>query len=147
MNANEVIKLNDEVIQAWNSKDVEKFLKLCDQNIVWRDLGTPEPFKGKEGARKFYNQWQTAFPDFKLKIISTVATTDNIAVEVEFSGTNTGPLKMGDAPDIPATRKKVTASRGAYIGRVKDGKFTTVNTYPDLIGMMMQLGLMQEMHV
>ena len=145
MSINDVIKLNDDVIKSWNSHDTEKFLTYCDQNIVWRDPAYSELIKGKDGARKFINAWITAFPDFKIKVVNTIATADAVAVELEFSGTNTGTLSMGDMPGIPATKKKVT-NRGTYFGKIKDGKFTHVNTYPDLAGMMTQLGLMQEMH-
>ena len=146
MNVNDVLKLNEEVIKSWNRHDTEKFLSYCDEKIVWKDLSNPEPFKGKDGARKFFSQWLTAFPDLNIKVINSFANTDSIAVEVEFSGKNTGPLKMGEMPETPATNKQVTASKGSYFGWVKDGKFTEVHTYPDLAGMMAQLGLMQEAH-
>ena len=90
--------------------------------------------------------WLKGFPDLSIKILNTIVTTDSVAVEIEFSGKNTGPLKMGDAPEIPATNKKVVNSKGSYFVWVKDGKFTEVHTYPDLLGVMAQLGLLQEVH-
>jgi steroid delta-isomerase-like uncharacterized protein len=147
MNANDVIKLNEEVIKSWNAHDTVKFLTYCDQNITWTDVAVPQPYRGKEGAGKFFDTWLKAFPDLKIKVINTIATPDSIAVELEFSGTNTGQLKMSDMPGIPATNKKVIASKGAYLGWIKDGKFVRVNTYPDMAGMMAQLGLLQEAHV
>ena len=144
MNANDVIKLNDAVMDSWNRHDTKKFLTYCDENIVWRDSASPEPMRGKAGAEEFFNMWTTAFPDFRLKTLNQVANDDSIAVEIEFTGTNTGPLKMGDQPEIPATNRKVT-NNGCYFGKVKNGKFTEVHTYPDLAGMMVQLGL-QEAH-
>ena len=48
-------------------------------------------------------------------------------------------------PQTQATRKKVN-NRGTYFAKVKNGKFIEVYTYPDLAGMMVQLGLMQEQH-
>jgi predicted ester cyclase len=144
MNANDVIKLNDAVMDSWNRHDTKKFLTYCDENIVWRDSASPEPTRGKAGAGDFFNMWTTAFPDFRIKTLNQVANDDSIAVEIEFTGTNTGPLKMGDQPEIPATNRKVT-NNGCYFGKVKNGKFTEVHTYPDLAGMMVQLGL-QEAH-
>jgi steroid delta-isomerase-like uncharacterized protein len=144
MNNNDVSKLNDAVLDAWNRHDVKKFLTFVDENIVWQDTASPEPIRGKEGAEQFFNGWSTAFPDFKITPLSTVVSGDNIAVEIEFRGTNTGPLRMGDQPEISATNKKVS-NRGCYFGKVKNGKFTQVHSYPDLAGMMVQLGL-QEMH-
>ncbi len=35
--------------------------------------------------------------------------------------------------------------RGTYFVRVRDGKVVEFNSYPDLAGMMMQLGLMPPM--
>ena len=77
-----------------------------------------------------------------MKTLNTIVADDKIAIELEFSGTNTGPLKVGDQPEIPATNKKVT-NKGCYFGKVKHGKFVEVRTYPDLAGMMMQLGLLE----
>ncbi len=145
MNTNEILKLHDAVIETWNNHDTKGFVALCDDKIVWKDLASAEPFNGKKGAEEFFNNWKTAFPDFKMKTLNKVATENTIAVELEFTGTNKGPLKMGtDTPEIPATNKKAT-SKGCYFAKVKNGKFIEVNTYPDLAGMMMQLGLIHEM--
>ena len=144
MTTNDVLKLHNDVMDSWNRHDTKKFLTYVDENVVWRDIANPEPFKGKKGAEEFFKNWKTAFPDFKIKTQSTIISGDTIAVELEFSGTNSGPLKVGDQPEIHATNKKVT-NKGCYFGKVKNGKFTEVHTYPDLAGMMMQLGLM-EMH-
>src|SRR5438552_16862663 len=109
MNVNDVLKLNDSIMEAWNRHDTEKFLSLCDENIVRKDTSSPQPTKGKQGAKEFFNKWVTAFPDFKMKLVNTVATEDSVACEIEFSGTNTGRLKISDeVPEIPATNKKVT---------------------------------------
>lgn len=137
MTTQEVIQLNADVIASWNAHDVEKWLSHCDENIVITDTGSPEPYIGKAGAREFIEQWNIAFPDFKISQIETVANETSIAARLEFSGTNSGPLR-----EIPATQRKVVNSKGVYFAKVKDGKVVELNTYPDTIGMMMQLGLM-----
>ena len=146
MSVNEVLKLNDQVIESWNKHDTKRFLELCDESIVWKDLGNKEPYKGKKGAQQFFENWLTGFPDLKLKVLNTIANENSVAVELEFTGTNRGPIKVGpEVPEISATNKTVT-NRGTYFGKVKNGKFTEVRTYPDLAGMLMQLGLLQEVH-
>ena len=144
MSAKEVLKLHDDVMDSWNRHDTKKFLTYVDEKIVWQDLGSPEPIRGKGGAEEFFNNWSTAFPDFKMKVLNTVVAEDSIAAELEFTGTNTGTFRMGDQPEIPATNRKVT-NKGCYFAKVKNGKFTEIHSYPDLAGMMVQLG-MQEMH-
>ena len=145
MTTQDVLRLNKAVVDAWNTHDTEKFLALCDENVVWTDSGNPQPYKGKKGAREFYELWNIAFPDFKLSLVSTVANENTVASQLEFSGTNSGILKMGDM-QAPPTNKKVTANKGACFAWFKDNKLTAVSSYPDLAGMMAQLGLLHELH-
>ena len=143
MSAQETTKIDDAVVASWNSHDLEKFIALLADNVVWYDLGSPEPFKGKDAARVYMQSWLTAFPDFTMRPKNRLVTDDQVAVELEFSGTNKGPLQgPPGTPPIPATGKKVTASKGAYFARVSGGKVVEIHTYPDNPGMMMQLGLM-----
>ena len=143
MSMQETQKVDDAVMAAWNSHNLDALVALCADNIVWHDLASPEPMRGKEGARMFMQGWNTAFPDFVIQQKNRVVTDDQVAVEVAFSGTNKGPLQgPPGTPAIPATGKKVTNSKGAYFARVQGGKVVEVHTYPDMPGMMMQLGLM-----
>lgn len=103
-------------------------------------LGLPEPLRGKEAAAEHFNSWMTVFPDMTSKASSRIVEEDSVAVELNFSGTNTGPMQMGE-DTIPATGKSVSA-RGAYFARVRDGRLVELNTYPDAVSMMSQLGLM-----
>ena len=148
MNANDLLKLHEQVVDSWNRHDSKKFVTLMDENIVFNDTGYPRPIKGKADAEKYFNAWVVAFPDFKMKTLNTVISGDFIAAEVECSGTNKGPLKIGDQPEFPATNRKVT-NRVCFLAKVKNGKTTEVNIYSDVAGMMVQLGLheVHEMHV
>jgi predicted ester cyclase len=143
MNPKDFQKLNEEIIDCWNKHDVKKFLTYLDDGIVWQDTASPEPFTGKAGAEQFFLGWDTAFPDFKMKVLNTVISGDDIAVELQFSGTNTGPLRMGEH-EIPATNRKVV-NKGSYFSKLKGEKVIAIHSYPDLAGMMVQLGL-QETH-
>jgi steroid delta-isomerase-like uncharacterized protein len=142
MSANEILKLHEQAIDSWNRHDPRKFSSYVDENVVWNDTATPDPIRGKAGAEEFLNNWIRAFPDFTMKTVSTIVTEDRIAAELEFSGTNRGPLKVGDQPEIPATNRKVI-NRGCIFAKVKNGRFVELRSYPDMAGMMMQLGLME----
>jgi len=143
MSIEENIRLDDAMRAAWNSHDVEKLLAICDDNIIWRDVASPEPYRGKEGARQFMKGWMTAMPDLNYRERNRLVTEDAVAVEFEFSGTNSGPIQIAPgAPAIPATGKKVNAAKGTYFGRIRGGKWVEFSSYPDIAGLMMQLGLM-----
>ncbi len=147
MNANDLLKLHEQVVDSWNRHDSKKFVALMDENIVFNDTGIPKPIKGKAEVEKYFNAWIAAFPDFKMKTLNTVISDDRIATEVECSGKHTGSLKMFDQPVIPATNKQLT-SRISFFSKVKNGKALDVRIYSDVAGMMTQLGLheLQEAH-
>ena len=87
--------------------------------------------------------WMTAFSGFSVKTTNRLVTEDSVAAVLVFSGTNDGSMQMSpDAPEIPATGKRLEGAKGSYLSRVRDGKIVGFNSYPDLAGMMMQLGSM-----
>ena len=142
MSVQDNLKLDEENIAAWNAHDVGRLLAIVSDDIVWQDVGTPQPLRGKDGVRQFAQGWFAAFPDIQLTVTNRVVTEDQVAAEVEFTGTNSGPLELAPgAPAIPATNKKVNG-KGTYFLRIKNGKAVEVHTYPDVAGLMMQLGLM-----
>ncbi len=142
MSVQDNLKVDEENIAAWNAHDVDRSVAIFPDDVTWHDVGSPQPFKGKDAVRQYIRGWFTAFPDMKITVKNRVITEDQLASEVEFTGTNTGPLELAPgAPAIPATGKKING-KGTYFVRFKNGKPVEVHTYPDAAGMMMQLGLM-----
>jgi steroid delta-isomerase-like uncharacterized protein len=142
MSVQDNLKLDEENFAAWNAHDVDGSLALYADDVVWQDLGSPQAMQGKEAARQYIQGWFTAFPDMKITVTNRVITEDQLAGELEFTGTNSGPLQLGPGmPPIPATGRTVNG-KGTYFVRFKNGKVAEVHTYPDAAGMMMQLGLM-----
>ena len=141
MSTQDNLKLDDEEIAAWNAHDVERAAAVFPDDIVWHDTGIPQPLRGKDALRQYLQGWFTAFPDIKITVTNRVASEDQVASELDFTGTNSGPLQLGPGMTIPATGRKVNG-KGTYFVRFKDGKAVEVHSYPDLAGMMMQLGLM-----
>jgi predicted ester cyclase len=140
MSTEELKRIDDQAMTALNNHDADAFLGMFADVFVWHDWTVPEPIRDLEGARQYFNAWMTAFPDFQEKQTDRIVGEDAVAVEVEFTGTNTGPMVMG-GNEIPATNRAVTG-RGTYIARIRDGKIVEYRTHPDVAGMMMHLGLM-----
>lgn len=141
MSIQDNIKHDEEEIAAWNAHDVERAVAVFPDEVVWLDTGSPQPLQGKDALRQYLQGWFSAFPDIKITVTNRVVTEDQVASELEFAGTNSGPLQLGPGMTIPATGKKVNG-KGTYFVRFKDGKPVEVHSYPDLAGMLMQLGLM-----
>jgi steroid delta-isomerase-like uncharacterized protein len=138
----ELERLDDQGMSAWTAHDANAWVSLFADDFVWHDWTTPEPIRDREAALQYFNGWMKAFPDMRVTTVDRVIGDDAVAAEIEFSGTNSGPLVMGGM-ELPPTNKSVTG-RGSYIARVRDGKIVEFRSHPDAAGMMMQLGLMPQ---
>lgn len=139
----EIETLDDQGMAAWDGHDAQGFADLFADEFVVSDVASPVPITTKEAVRQYAQAWFTAFPDMSVKQTNRVIGEDAVAAEVEFTGSNTGPMMMA-GKEIPPTRKSVVG-KGTYFARVKDGKIVEFNSYPDIAGLMMQLGFMPEM--
>jgi predicted ester cyclase len=135
----EIERVDDETLGAWSAQDLEGLLKHFANDAVWNDAGLAEPLRGTGAIRAYVQGWFTAFPDIALTRTNRVIDGQQVAVELEFRGTNTGPMILGVA-EVPPTGRAVTG-RGAYFARVRQGKVVEFSSHPDRAGMMMQLGL------
>jgi len=141
MSVQDNIKLDEAEIAAWNAHDVERAAVIFPENVVWIDTGSPQPLNGRDAIRQYLQGWFTAFPDIKITVANRVVTEDYVAAELTFVGTNSGPLQLAPGASIPATGRQIQG-RGTYFVRFQAGQPVEVHSYPDLAGMMMQLGLM-----
>jgi predicted ester cyclase len=60
------------------------------------DVAMPEPITTKDGVRQYAQGWFTAFPDMSVKQTNRVVSDEAVAAEVQFTGTNTGPMMMAE---------------------------------------------------
>jgi steroid delta-isomerase-like uncharacterized protein len=141
MSKEELERLDDQGMSAWNDHDADAWVEMFADGFVYHDWTVPEPIRDPAALRALFEAWQTAFPDMKTTTVARVVGEDSVAAEIEFTGTNTGPMVMGGM-EIPPTGKSVLG-RGSYIAKAKDGKVVEFRAHPDAAGMMMQLGLMQ----
>src|SRR6266508_1609067 len=96
------------VMAAWSAHDADRALALLSEDVVWQDVASPEPMHGKAAIRPYLQGWFTAFPDLNARVKNRVVSEDQVAAEVEFTGTNSGPMQMAPgAPAMPATGKQV----------------------------------------
>ena len=143
MSREEIERLDDQGMVARDGHDAQAFADLFADKFVVNDVAMPEPITTKDGVRQYAQGWFTAFPDMSVKQTNRLVGEDAVAAEVEFTGTNTGPMMMA-GKEIPPTGKSVVG-KGTYFARVEGGKVVEFNSYPDIAGMMMQLGFMPEM--
>jgi len=142
MTKDDLIALDDRGMTAWDNHDTSGFAALFADDFIYVDDTLPAPLRSADAVRAYMEGWYTAFPDMHAKELNRVVGEDSVAVEVEFTGTNTGPLSMG-GQEIPATGRSITG-HGTYFAKATDGRITEFHAHPDIAGMMTQLGLMAQ---
>ena len=83
--------------------------------------------------------YRVAFPDLKHHVKSQVSAGDTVAIELEVTGTHTGPMQTPNGV-VPATGKKVTWESCDYI-RIENGKVASWHVYHDPAPFFAALGL------
>src|SRR5207249_10539423 len=107
MSKEEIERLDDQGMAAWESGDTEAWVGLLADDFVWYDWTQPEPIRDKEAARKYFSSWRKAFPDMNSKQVARVVGDDCVAAEIEWTGTNSGPMEMGGKVIPPTNRTAI----------------------------------------
>jgi steroid delta-isomerase-like uncharacterized protein len=139
MTKEDVARVDERTIAAWSEHDVDGILAMLAEKFVWNDVSLPEAMHSQDEVRGYVRAWIDAFPDLRLRQTNRVLADDAVAAELEFTGTNPGPL-VAAGNQIPPTGRSVVG-RGAYFARFEGDKVIEFSAYPDVAGMLMQLGL------
>ena len=96
-------------------------------------------FKGVPPLQQMLATYLVAFPNLRHDVKSCVEAGDTIALELEVSGTHSGPWQVPQGT-IPATGKKLVWESCDYV-RVRNGKIVSWHVYHDTLPFMTALGL------
>lgn len=130
-----------DVLQYWNSADIEGIVSFYDDEIVWKNMGLEETYEGKDGVRQFLTELYTGMPDLQFTVHHKIARGDDISEQWTVAGTHLGTM-MG----IPATGRRVEINAISMV-KMRDGKFLRDEFYWDTGAVMRQMGLMPPLSV
>jgi steroid delta-isomerase-like uncharacterized protein len=125
--------LLEQLIKAENSHDIEKMLSLMADDVVIEDVPFGLLMKGKDGVKQGFTRFFAAAADFKVEPKSWITNDKSFALEVIFTGTQTG-----DLPGLPATGKRFSV-RGCSFGEFEKGKVKGRRDYWDSASLTRQL--------
>ena len=134
-------ELLERYVELYNGGDLDACLKLYAEDAVQRMHDGL--FEGLEAIRERLARDLTAFEDAKYVVESFVEDGDTFADEWTFTGTNTGPFRLPDGSEVPATGGRVEI-KGMELVEVRDGKIVLDNLYYDFMAALLQLGLVPE---
>jgi steroid delta-isomerase-like uncharacterized protein len=134
-------ELLERYVERYNAGDLEACMKLYAEDAVqWMHDGL---FEGVDAIQERLARDLTAFPDAKYVVESFVEDDDKFADEWTFTGTNTGPFRLPDGSEVPATGRPVEI-KGMELVEVRNGKIVVDNLYYDFMAAVAQLGLVPE---
>ncbi len=128
MNELQIRSLVDDLVAAWNSRDMGRFLELLDESVVWEDPAMLfGPAKGRAGVRAFSESILRAFPDFAYRIREPICVSQSgtrCAVPWEIQATHTGYF---DTLGLAPTMQTITM-RGVDLLEIQNMKVTRIET-------------------
>jgi steroid delta-isomerase-like uncharacterized protein len=127
--------------EAFDSGDIDSAVSLAAAELELIDpgLGTVQ---GKGPFREYLETLKRAVPDATAEIEHVHDAGDTVIVEGRFVGTFSGPLTTPDG-DLAPTGGAVDL-RFADVTTVRDGQIASYHTYYDQLGLLTQLGLMDD---
>jgi steroid delta-isomerase-like uncharacterized protein len=128
-------------VELYNAGDLDACMKLYAEDAVQRMHDGV--FEGLDAIRDRLAHDLEAFADANYVVESFVEDGDRFADEWTFTGTNTGPFRLPDGSEVPATGKRVEI-KGMELVEVHDGKIVLDNLYYDLMAAVVQLGLVPQ---
>jgi steroid delta-isomerase-like uncharacterized protein len=133
--------LLDYYVERYNAGDLDACMELYAEDAVQRMHDGI--FERLDAIRNRLARDLEAFADAKYVVESFVEDGDKFADEWTFTGTNTGPFRLPDGSEVPATGKPVEI-KGMELVKVRDGKIVVDNLYYDFMAAVVQLGLVPE---
>jgi steroid delta-isomerase-like uncharacterized protein len=131
-------ELLERYVKLYNAGDLDACMELYAEDAMqWMHDGL---FAGVDAIRERLARDLAAFPDAKYVVESFVEDSDKFADEWTFMGTNTGPFRLPDGSEVPATGRPVEI-KGMELVEVRDGKIVVDNLYYDFMAAVAQLGL------
>jgi steroid delta-isomerase-like uncharacterized protein len=125
------------VFAALENKKEADFAALLADDVENDGLFALESTKGKDGAKSFFKNFTTAFPDAKFAVTKALAIGDYAIIESTLKATHKGALGT-----IQATKRPV-AVHLVDVFKLKDGKVVRAWTYQNSLEMQQQLGLFE----
>ena len=96
-------------------------------------------YKGKAQILQSFQVWKTAFPEATGTVTNQIAMGEQVASEVVFNSTHTGPL-VGQTGTIAPTNKPISL-KVMLISAFRDGLIQRERAFYDQADLMRQLGV------
>jgi steroid delta-isomerase-like uncharacterized protein len=124
-----------QIEETWNKGNLDFADDGFTSDFVQHDPASPEGIRGPEGFKQNVATIRSAFPDLHMEIVDQIAEGDRVATRYMITGTQEGEIS-----GIPATGNRIEVA-GTGVDYFSGGKIAESWEYYDVMGMMLQLGV------
>jgi steroid delta-isomerase-like uncharacterized protein len=127
-----------QIIDTFSQGNIDGLRALVDPDVVYEEIGTGRRVQGADAYLDLLRGWRQAFPDVGGKVTSDIQSGNQMALEITWAGTHTGPL-VTPTGEIPATGKPIEM-QASFWCTVRNGKVVEIHNYIDMLTMLQQIG-------
>lgn len=127
---------------AFSSRDAEAATNLVSDNFEWKIVPFGMTLGGCEGFRQGFAAFADPFPGARFDYKNVLDNGDQVVIEYDFVGTQTGALMTPAGPIAPTGRP--IHLPGIELYQLQDHKIVSLHTYFDSATMLTQLGAMPQ---
>ncbi len=142
MDVNQMKDLLKQQLDAFAAGDWKAYRATFADNPIYEEEATRRRVQGADAIEQAVKPWKDAFPDIRFKLKDAVASGDALVVELEWSGTQKGPL-VTPLGAIQPTNKAGNLP-AVQVVRFDGNKIREVRHYFDLLTILVQLGVMPQ---
>ena len=117
----------ERMAAAWNARDLEGYLSLLTEDVVWDDPAMQAPAVGRDAVKSFSETVLRAFPDFHYTIRQPLCIAPNgsrCAVPWKITGTHLEPM---EPPGFAPTGRRVEFE-GVDMLEFRGGRVSRIDT-------------------
>jgi steroid delta-isomerase-like uncharacterized protein len=127
-----------DLIDAFNEADWERFRGVLSPDTVYSETGTGRRVEGAEAYVALCQGWKVALPDVRGTIRGAIATEDQVAQEILWEGTHTGPMETPGGT-LPPSGAQISVEASLWL-RFDGDKAREVHHYLDVLSLLQQIG-------
>lgn len=137
--SNNAMKIVSDLMEAWNSHDVERVAAFYAADYEGVDVSQAEPQRGLAGVRQMVTRYWQAFPDLQFSSDQIVIQDDRAVLVWTARGTHRGRLM-----NIPPTERKIQV-HGVSVLTLNETHVTHGLYIWDVAGLLRAIGLLPDL--
>jgi steroid delta-isomerase-like uncharacterized protein len=133
------LELIEKHLKDFGAANWGEYKAALATNVVFDEIPLRLHVTGADEYVRVVQRWKKAFPDLAAKVITVIGDRGTYAAQLEWTGTQTGPLETPFGLIAP-TNKRGTV-KAMLMVRIRDGKIVETNHYFDVLTVLANLGV------